>query len=447
MTVTRGVDATGRLVAQFDKFRSNGVSAAPAWLNRLREEAFQRFTELGFPTTRQENWRLTSVKAITQQAFVLPHDAELPTPEQLVPLLLPIESGVRLVFVNGSFVERLSTIPELAPGVKITSLAAGLDEDADLVEQYLGRHNPVDDNPFAALNTAFVSDGAFVYVPADTVIEQPVQILFFATSVDEPVMSHLRNLVVLERGASIRLVESYAGLPGSTYLTNAMTEIALADGARADCYRIQRESDRAYHVATTNSRQSRDSWYALTSLVFGAALSRHDIWMALKGEGGEGTLNGLYMASGTQHVDHSTVIEHAVPHCDSHEHFNGILDERSRAVFNGRIIVRRGAQKTDAKQTNNNLLLSENARADSQPQLEIYADDVRCTHGATLGPLDDSATFYLQSRGISADAARALLTYGFSVEILNRLRIPELRDQMDLLVRARLENAVGGLAA
>ena len=169
--------------------------------------------------------------------------------------------------------------------------------------------------------------------------------------------------------------------------------------------------------------------------------------MALEGEGCEGTLNGLYMASGTQHVDHSTVIEHAVPHCDSHEHFNGILDERSRGVFNGRIIVRRGAQKTDAKQTNNNLLLSENARADSQPQLEIYADDVRCTHGATLGPLDDSATFYLQSRGISADAARSLLTYGFSVEILNRLKIPELRDQMDLLVRARLENAVGGLAA
>jgi Fe-S cluster assembly protein SufD len=374
-------------------------------------------------------------------------DAETLVPEQLDPYLFPIEGGARLVFVNGRFAESLSTVPEFAPGVKVQNLEAAVEANGDLVEEYLGRHSPVDDNPFTALNTAFAGDGAFIHVPADTVIEQPVQVLFFTTSGSEPVMSHPRNLVVVERGASVRLIESYGGVAGTPYLTNAVTEVSLGDNARADCYRIQREGDQAYHLATTNSRQGRDSWYSLAPFVFGGALARHDIWMALNGEGGEGILNGLYVVGGNQHVDHNTVIEHAVPHCDSHEYFNGILDERSRAVFNGRIIVRQGAQKTDSKQTNNNLLLSGEARADSQPQLEIYADDVRCTHGATLGPLDDDALFYLQSRGISTEAARALLTYGFGVEILNSVAVPEVRDGIDVLVRERLDDATGGAAA
>ena len=429
---------TQQLVGQFEAFASNGASSAPAWLRRKREQAIQRFAELGFPTTKQENWRFTSVRPIAEQVFTLSAETATLVPEQLDPFFLPMTGGIRLVFVNGAFAERLSSIPELADGVVICPLSAALDEHGDLVKEHLGTYAPIDDNPFAALNTAFASDGLFAHVPADTKVDQLLEVVYFTTSGDEPTMSHPRSLVVLERGASIRLVETYGGVSGRPYLTNAVTEIVVGDNARADCYRIQREGDQAYHVATTHSRQVRDSVYSETAIVLGAALSRHDIWMAMAGEGGEGTLNGLYLADGRQHMDHSTVIEHAVPHCNSHEYFNGIIGDQSRAVFNGRIIVRRGAQKTDSKQTNNNLLLSENARADSQPQLEIYADDVRCTHGATLGPLDDSALFYLQSRGISAESARALLTYGFGIEILDRVKVPELREQIDSLVKARL---------
>ncbi len=435
---------TGQLLGQFETFTSNGASSAPAWLKRKREQAIERFAELGFPTTRQEKWRFTSVRPVTEHAFTLSAETATLVPEQLDPFFLPITGGIRLVFVNGAFAEGLSSIPELAEGVVVCPLSAALDEHGELVEEHLGRYAPIDDNPFAALNTAFASDGLFVHVPADTKVDQLLEVVYFTTGGDEPTMSHPRNLVVLERGASIRLIETYAGVSGRPYLTNAVTEIVVGDNARADCYRIQREGDQAYHLATTHSRQARDTKYSQTPIVFGAALSRHDIWMAMAGEGGEGTLNGLYLADGRQHVDHNTVIEHAVPHCDSHEYFNGILAGQSRAVFNGRIIVRRGAQKTDSKQTNNNLLLSENARADSQPQLEIYADDVRCTHGATLGPLDDNALFYIQSRGMSAENARSLLTYGFGVEILDRVNIPELREQIDSLVRARLAAAERG---
>jgi Fe-S cluster assembly protein SufD len=429
---------TGQMLGQFEAFVSNGASSAPAWLRSRREEAIQRFVELGFPTTKQEKWRFTSVRPITEQAFTLSADTHTLAPEQLEPFFLPIAGGIRLVFVNGAFVERLSSIPELANGVVIRPLSAALNKHGELIQQHLGKYAPIDDNPFAALNTAFATDGLFVHVPADTKLDDPLEVVYFTTGGDEPTMSHPRNLVVVERGGAIRLIETYGGVSGRPYLTNAVTEIAVADNARADCYRIQREGNQAYHVATTHSRQARDSEYSLTPIVFGAALSRHDIWMALDGEGGEGTLNGLYLADERQHIDHSTVIEHAVPNCDSHEYFNGILAGQSRTVFNGRIIVRRGAQKTDSKQTNNNLLLSENARAYSQPQLEIYADDVRCTHGATLGPLDDNALFYLRSRGMSAENARSLLTYGFGVEILNRVKIPEVREQIDSLVKARL---------
>ena len=352
--------------------------------------------------------------------------------------LMPIDDCVRLVFQNGNFDPNLSTIPALPAGVKVSSLAHAVEEDADLLQRHFGRVASHDNNPFVALNTAFAADGGFVYVPANTSLDRPVQLLFVSTPGQKPLMFHPRNLLILERGASATFVETFVGVSGASNLTNVVTEVAVGDGAQADCYRIQQESDQAYHIATTRSSQGRDSQYSLTSVVFGAALARHDIWMSLKGEGGDGTLNGLYVTSGSQHVDHSTVIEHAVPHCDSHEYFNGILDDRSRAVFNGKIIVRPNAQKTDAKQTNNNLLLSESARADSQPQLEIYADDVRCTHGATLGPLDDNSLFYLRSRGMSAAAARALMTYGFALEILTRIRIPELREQLELLVRTRL---------
>jgi len=227
-------------------------------------------------------------------------------------------------------------------------------------------------------------------------------------------------------------------LDEGVYWTNAVTEVVAGDGARVDCYRVQRESDRAFHVAVTDVHQGRDSIANVHAVSFGAALARHDLRGTLAGPGGYLILNGLYALTGDQHADHHTAIDHAAPHCESHEYFNGVLDDRSRGIFNGRIIVRPGAQKTDSKQSNNNLLLSRDAHADSQPQLEIYADDVKCTHGSTVGPLDPKALFYLESRGIGEDEARRLMTYGFASEILNRMDIAPLREQLDKIVRARL---------
>jgi Fe-S cluster assembly protein SufD len=253
-----------------------------------------------------------------------------------------------------------------------------------------------------------------------------------------PTVSHPRNLIVIEREARATVVETYAALGDGVYWTNAVTEVVAGDGARVDCYRVQRESDRAYHVAVTDVHQGRDTTVNVHAVAFGGALARHDLRGTLAGTGGYLILNGLYLLAGEQHADHHTAIDHAAPHCESHEYFNGVLDGRSRGVFNGRIIVRPGAQKTDSKQTNNNLLLSADAHADSQPQLEIYADDVKCTHGSTVGPLDPKALFYLRSRGLGEAEARRLMTYGFAAEILNRMDVAPLRAQLDRIVRARL---------
>ena len=428
--------AVERLVEAYRAFAANGASGAPAWLKELRDRGIARFGELGFPTTKQEAWRFTSVAPLTETAFDLAHPAlRLPTPDAIKPFLL--SDGPRLVFINGFLARSLST--PLLGDVRLDGLAQTLVDAPDLVRQHLSKYAPFVDRPFAALNTAFVRDGAFVHVPAKMTIDEPIQLLFLATPADRArLVTHPRNLIVLEREARATVVETYAALGGGVYWTNAVTEVVAAGGARVDCYRVQRESDRAYHVAVTDVHQGRDTTVNVHAVSFGAALARHDLRGTLAGPGGYLILNGLYLLAGEQHADHHTAIDHAAPHCESHEYFNGVLDGRSRGVFNGRIIVRPGAQKTDSKQTNNNLLLSADAHADSQPQLEIYADDVKCTHGSTVGPLDPKALFYLRSRGIGEAEARRLMTYGFAAEILNRMDVAPLRAQLDGIVRARL---------
>jgi Fe-S cluster assembly protein SufD len=431
-------------LAEYRAFVGNGASRSPTWLKKLRQEGITRFAELGFPSTHQEEWRFTSVQAIAETPFSLAAVAEpFPTLDDIAPLLVGGPSAPRAVFVNGRFAPTLSSSAELPGGVRLGGLAAAIAADAALVEPHLGKHARFDAHPFAALATAFLADGAFVYVPAKVVVEPPLQLLFLSTAHAGHHVSHPRSLIILEREARATLVETYAGLGdaerGGASLTNVVTEIVLGDGARCDHYRVQRESSHAYHVATTHSLQGRDSALETCAIVLGAALSRHDLTAVLGGTGGYLILNGLQVLDGRQHVDHHTCIDHAQPHCESHEVFNGIFDGQARGVFNGRIIVRPGAQRTDSKQTNNNLLLSRDARADSQPQLEIYADDVKCTHGSTVGPLDPTALYYVQSRGLGFEEARALLTYGFSTEILARVGVPEVRSQLDRIVRERLQ--------
>jgi Fe-S cluster assembly protein SufD len=271
------------------------------------------------------------------------------------------------------------------------------------------------------------------------VVDQPLQIVFVNTGGAELVVSHTRALFVIEDGAQVSLVEQYAGNGRGPYWTNVVTEWVIGENAVVDAYRIQRERTDAFHTATTWSTQGRSSVYSVVNFAFGGGLTRHHITAVLDGEGAECTINGLTALGGDQHVDYHTTIDHAKAHCNSWELFNGVYDDRARGVFNGRIIVRPGAQKTDSKQTNNSMLLSEDARSDSQPQLEIYADDVKCTHGATLGPIDERSLFYLHSRGIGGGAARNLLTYGFGAEILNSVSLEPLRAHLDDVIHAQLE--------
>jgi len=441
--MTEIADKTARYVADFEAFARNGASGAPAWLRELRQGAIARFSELGFPTTKQEEWRFTSVAPIADARFTLQHAARSPLPGHADIERLCVGAGPRVVFVDGRHVPALSTPAELTGGARAGSLAAALrtGADSELTRTHLARHARWRDSAFAALNTAFLADGAFVHVPADVTLGQPLEVVFLSTGQsgsDGPIVSHPRSLIVVERGARTAVVETYAGLSDGVYWSNAVTEVVVGEGARVEVYRVQQEGPRGLQVATTHSRQERDSYLGLHVVTLGAALARHDINAVLDGPGAELILNGLYLLSGAQHADHHTVIDHAQPHCASHEFFNGVLAERAHGVFNGRIIVRPGAQRTDSKQTNNNLLLSTEARADSQPQLEIYADDVKCTHGSTVGPIDQTQLYYLRSRGLSPEAARSILTYGFGAEILDRMQHPDVRERLDRLVRARL---------
>ena len=426
-------DSVERLVGSYHAWATNGASRVPAWLKDLREGGITRFGDLGFPNMKQEAWRFTSVAPIAEGAFELAKPpARVPTLDDIRPFLL-LEAGPRLVFVDGFFQRSLST-PFFDD---VQSLAHVVTHRQDLIRQHLGQYAATQDRPFSALNTAFVSDGAFVHVPAKATIAEPIQLLFLSTG-GKPVVTHPRNLVVLEREARASIVETYASLSQGTYWTNSVTEVVVGEAARVDYHRVQRESPRAYHVATTQTHQGRDSTVNLHTVAFGGALARHDIGAVMAGPGGTLILNGLYLLAAEQHADHHTTIDHAADHCESHEYFNGVLDGKSRGVFTGRIIVQPGAQKTDSKQTNNNLLLSGQAHADSQPQLEIYADDVKCTHGSTVGPLDPRALFYLRSRGIGEREARRLLTYGFATEILGRMGVAPLRAELDAIVRGRL---------
>jgi Fe-S cluster assembly protein SufD len=446
MTKTLDVQTAAQpYLAAFETFAGNGARQAPAWLTARRESAIARFAEVGFPDTRQEEWRFTDVKSLATTDFTLAAavDPDLLSAEEVRSQLLS-SSQFTAVFVNGLFADSLSSLEGLPPGVTVGSLRTALAKHPELVERYLGQCAKDEENPFTALNTAFVDDGAFVYVPQDTSLEQPIQILLLAVPQDgTPLVWHPRNLIIADRGARAAIVETYLGLAEGTYWVNAVTEVAVGENANLDTYRVQQDEERGFHTATTHSSQARNSNYSCATFAFGASLTRHDINAVLDGDGADCTLDGLSILRGRQHVDFHTTLEHAKPHCTSWEYFNGVFDDRARGIFNGRIIVRPGAQRTDSKQTNNNLLLSKHARADSQPQLEIYADDVRCTHGATLGPIDEKQLYYLQTRGLHAEAARSLLTYGFCAEILKAVKLVELRERLDSLVRRRLEEAPG----
>ena len=432
-------------IAAFERFDQERNE--PAWLASLRKSGMERFAEIGFPTLRDEDWRFTNVAPITK----LPFQPVTEPGAVTVPLkqfnFMQLEC-TRLVFIDGHFAPRLSTILPQTKGVRISNLAAVLAEDAPLVQKHLGQHASVDRNTFVALNTAYFTDGAFVHVPAGQIVEKPVHLLFLSTSEERGSTSHPRNLVIAERDSQLTLIESHVSAVQGEYFTNAVTEFVIGEHAVVEHCKLQDESPQAYHIATQQMNLAKQCDFISHSFATGARLSRNNIYTHLGGEHIDCVLNGLYLTKDDQLADHYMIVEHASPHCNSHEYFNGILDDRSKGVFHGRILVRQLAQKTDAKQTNKNLLLSDNATADTKPQLEIYADDVKCTHGATVGQLNKDSIFYLRARGIGLETARRMLIHSFAGEIIDRIRCEPVREELDQVIWDRLEENphVGGAA-
>ncbi len=430
---------TDPYLAKFERFEEEAKQ--PSWLFPLRKAGIARFAELGFPTTRHEDWRFTNVAPIARLPFkpVFDSSADGVTAESLSERTFANLAGTRLVFVNGRFANGLSTIGALPKGVKAGSLAAALVSDSALLEKHLGRYVGTEDCSFAALNTAFFLDGAFLYAAAGVVVSEPIQLLFISTVQEAGATTHPRNVIIAEKHSQLTVVESYVGTVDAPYFTNAVTELVAGDGAIVEHVKFQDESREAFHLAAMHGQFGSHSRVNAHSFALGARLSRNNIHANLAGEGLECILNGLYLTKGEQLADHHMLVEHAQPHCASHEYFNGILDDKSKGVFHGRILVQPIAQKTDAKQTNRNILLSDEATVNTKPQLEIYADDVKCTHGATVGQLNEEAVFYLRSRGIGLETARQMLTHAFAGEIIERVKCEPVREELDKQVWERLE--------
>ena len=434
--------ARDHYLSDFESLVAENSANGPGWLAEVRSRAIEQFGNTGFPSARAERWRFTNFSKLIEKPFAIGNGRPASASN-----LDELRDGVgwwgdsRIVFLNGIYSSELSSTQTPPNGVFAGRLTSAVREGVPPVEQTLARIEWPTENPFAALNTAFLTDGGVLYVPDGVVVDEPIHFLYLTTDENADVVTHPRNLIIVEKGAEATVVESYFGFGDVNHWTNAVTEIQVGDGAQLNSCRIQLEGPNTYHTATTHSRQGRDSRYTFTTIELGSLLSRHDIQAGLEGAGAECALHGLSHLAGRQHVDQHTTIDHAQPHCSSRESFNGVFDGRSHGVFTGRILVRPGAQQTDAMQASRNLLLAETAHVDTQPQLEIFADDVKCTHGATVGPIDDEAMFYLQSKGLTMEAARAMLTYGFGSEILNSIEVDELRERMNALLRSRLERA------
>jgi Fe-S cluster assembly protein SufD len=424
-----------------EQFIKNPSRGAPEWLTLLRKSGIDRFDALGYPTRRSEEWKYTSVEPLTKISFEL--GVSDVKGGRLESDLVDRSAfyrpeDIRLVFLNGHYAPELSSLHALPKGVVVGSFADSLRNDGELIEKYLTRSADFKDRPFVALNTAFLRDGAVLFIPKGVVIESPIYLCHYSWASGRPTVSHPRNLIIAEEGSQATVVEIYMGGGEQSYFTNAVTEIIVGENSRIDHYKLQQESGKAYHISSTDVRQARQGRFSSLSISLGSALSRNEVKTVLDDEGAECELNGFFMVTGRQHVDNQTSIDHAKPHGTSNELYKGILDGSAKGVFNGKIIVRPDAQKTSARQTNKNLILSDEALMNTKPLLEIFNNDVKCNHGATIGRLDENQVFYLRSRGIGEFQARSLLTYAFASDLIGRIKIASLQTAMEKLIFRRL---------
>ncbi len=437
MSVANMTKSKDTFLTHFEQLENQGSGAA-AWLLPTRKAAFARFAEDGFPTTRDEDWRYTNVAPIAGGSFTRGCEVESKvTTKQIEPFLFT-DDCMLLVCINGQYMSELSQLGEIPEGLVVCNLSEAAQSHSDIVEAHLARVASTKQAPLAALNTAMMDDGLFVYIKKGVTVTKPIHILFLTDADNGAVSTHPRNLIVAEASSQVSVVETYGTLSGKSHFTNAATEIIALDNAHVFHYRLQCESEDAYHVSTMQIHQHRDSQVHAFGMSLGSALVRNNIATVLDGPGGHCSLGGLYLVDGTQHVDNFLTVDHAKPNCTSREFFKGVLQGEGKGIFRGRIIVRKDAQKTDAVQTNRSLLLSDKAMVESKPQLEILADDVKCTHGATIGQINEDELFYLQTRGINEQAARSLLVFAFASECLSDVRIESLRKHLSKRLLTRL---------
>ncbi|EMI45048.1 Fe-S cluster assembly protein SufD [Rhodopirellula sp. SWK7] len=419
----------------FNQFQTEQSATAPAWLTELRQAAMTRFTELGIPTKRIEDWRFTNVKSLAAKPYQNVQSISLASgdAEELLQRAKLDDSFHRLVFVNGHYVSQWSTQHEMPEGVVIENLASSIRENSGDLQERLSLETSDEAAAFIALNTAFVNDGALIDIPEGVVLDRPIHLIFLSVESGQTVC-HPRNLIRLGKGSRAAVIESYLGREGEGYFTNAITQIELDKSADLDHHKLQHEQTDSLHVASTHIDQKDSSEFRSHYFSFGSLMARNEINCMLDGEEIVATLNGLYMPTGEQLMDCRTRIDHAKPNCNTYELYKGILDDHAKGVFNGKIFVHQDAQKTDAKQSNQALLLSDDAVVNTKPQLEIYADDVKCTHGATIGELDENALYYLRSRGVSKDLARKMLIFAFANDVVQGVEIPAVRQHLETIL-------------
>ncbi|HVL49282.1 MAG TPA: Fe-S cluster assembly protein SufD [Candidatus Thermoplasmatota archaeon] len=435
--MSQAVTKTDFWAERFRALEAALPGAKVAWVAKLRQAALARFLAKGFPTTKVEAWKYTDVSAVAKTAWT-PAGPARADHGALAPYLFPgADEGARIVLVDGRHAPTLSDVSRLPAGVTVESLSSVLAKDPKSLEGLLGSEPVDEDDAFEALNTAFFADGVVVRVARGAVAERPIHVVHYQTGAERAFVAS-RVFVVAEASSQASVVETHAG-PAGAYLSTAVTEILARENAVVEHLRVQRESDAATHVARTAVRQGRSSTVTTNSVSIGASLARHNLVNVLDGEGAYAELDGLFLVTGRQHVDNHTLIDHAKPHCGSREFYKGVATGHARGVFLGRIIVRPDAQKTDAKQTNKNLILSKDALIDSTPQLEIYADDVKCTHGSTTGQISADALFYLRARGIPEGEARAILVRAFAGDVLARIKHPAVRERVEALVAGWLD--------
>jgi Fe-S cluster assembly protein SufD len=426
-------------LSKFQTFEQglNGEKSTP--IHSLRQDAIRRFGELGFPTNQQEEWRFTNIAPITKIEFqpILQYESNGIEKKDIQDFIL--NDTIHLVFLNGMYSSKLSDITALPRGLMVGGLAETSKKYPEKVQPLIAKLVKGGENAFTALNTAFLRDGGFVSVSEDVAVDRPIQFLFVSTKRDQAYAAQPRNLIIVGARGKLNVIETYVGIGQSSYFTNVVTEIMLEENSVLEHDKLQMEGEKAFHIGTTQIQMNASTRYTANSISLGASITRNTLTAVLDAEGCECTLNGLSIGLGNQTIDNHTAIDHAKPQCNSHELYKTILDGSAKGIFNGKIFVRKDAQKTDAKQTNKTLLLSDEATINAKPQLEIFADDVKCTHGATIGQLDDEQLFYLQSRGIDAAVARDILTTAFAGDIINKISFEPLRRQIEKLIHGRLQ--------